>query len=60
MAEAIIGKDGRSGGRGRRLRSVAGHLVSFGTWRSLVVEQGLSAGEAVSLGVDWLIGASRA
>ena len=55
MAEVIVGKDAPSGARGRRLRGVAGHLVSLGTWRSLVVEQGLTTQEAVGLGVDWLL-----
>ena len=60
MAEAIVGRDGPTGDRRRSLRAVAGHLVSLGTWRSLVVEQGLTAQEAVSLGVDWLAAAAVA
>ena len=35
----------------RPLRAVAGHLVSLMTWRSLVVEQGFDADEAVELAV---------
>jgi hypothetical protein len=31
----------------RRLRAVLGHAVSFWTWRSLCIEQGLSDREAV-------------
>jgi AcrR family transcriptional regulator len=60
MADAIIGRDGPSGDRGRSLRGVAGHLVALGTWRSLVVEQGLTTQEAVSLGVDWLVAVALA
>jgi AcrR family transcriptional regulator len=60
MAEAIVGDAGQSGGRARSLRAAAGHLVSLGTWRSLVVEQGLTTQEAVSLGVDWLVAAAVA
>lgn len=60
MAEAIVGHDGPTDDRGRSLRAVAGHLVSLGTWRSLVVEQGLTTQEAVSLGVDWLVAAAVA
>jgi AcrR family transcriptional regulator len=35
------------GARRRRLRAVIGHAVTFATWRSLCVEQGLSDREAV-------------
>jgi hypothetical protein len=31
----------------RRLRAVVGHAVSFGTWRSLCLQHGLSDREAV-------------
>ncbi len=41
-----------SGGRdGRQLHAVAGHLVSYWTWRSLVIEQGLTNDEAVEVAV---------
>ena len=58
MAEAITGSDGLPGDRGRSLRGVAGHLVSLRTWRSLVVEQGLTNDEAIDLGVAWLVAAA--
>ncbi len=35
------------GARRRRLSAVLGHAISFWTWRSLCVDQGLSQGEAV-------------
>jgi AcrR family transcriptional regulator len=38
----------------RLLRAVAGHVVSLTTWRSLVVEQGLSESEAVAVAVTLL------
>jgi AcrR family transcriptional regulator len=37
------------GAQRRRLRAVLGHAVTFGTWRSLCVEQGLSDREAVEV-----------
>jgi AcrR family transcriptional regulator len=35
----------------RRLRALAGHLISLATWRSLVGDQGLTEREAVDLAV---------
>jgi AcrR family transcriptional regulator len=53
LAGALIaGHEG--GGSGRRLRAVSGHLVSYWTWRSLVVEEGLTNGDAVDLAVRML------
>ena len=54
LAEALIAGCGLRGRRRERLRAVAGHLVDFGTWRSLVVEQGLGHGEAVDLAASFL------
>jgi AcrR family transcriptional regulator len=59
MAEAITGEDGSAADRGRSLRGVAGHLVSLSTWRSLVLEQGLTNQEAIDLGVTWLVAAAE-
>jgi AcrR family transcriptional regulator len=36
----------------RRLRALVGHVIGFWTWRSLVVEQGLSIREASGLAAD--------
>ena len=49
-------------GRGRatrRTRAALGHAVSFGTWRSLVVEQGLAQEDAVGLMCRLVASASR-
>lgn len=47
----------------RRVRAAAGHVLSFWTWRSLVVEQGLEHREAVELAAQFaraaIIGSSR-
>jgi AcrR family transcriptional regulator len=37
------------GAGGRRIRAALGHAVAFGTWRSLVREQGLPPADAVAL-----------
>jgi AcrR family transcriptional regulator len=49
-------------GRGRaavRTREALGHAVSFGTWRSLVQEQGLAQEDAVALMCRLVASASR-
>ena len=51
--------DHEDGPGGRRLKAVAGHLVTYWTWRSLVVDQGLTTGEAVDVAVDLLGDSSR-
>jgi AcrR family transcriptional regulator len=51
MATALIDGLVADGPRGLTLRAVAGHLVSYWTWRSLVVDQHLSTAEAVDLAV---------
>lgn len=43
----------------RRLRAAVGHVVSFGTWRSLAIEQGLSDTEAVELAFGFIAAAQR-
>jgi len=49
MARALVhGFAGRGRPR-RRLHAAARHAVSFSTWRSLAVDQGLSDGEAAEL-----------
>jgi hypothetical protein len=45
---------------GPRLRAVVGHVSAVGTWRSLVIEQGLSTKAAVELAVGWVVGAGAA
>jgi AcrR family transcriptional regulator len=51
LADALVEGHARSGRDGRALRAVAGHLVTYWTWRSLVVEQGLTNEAAVNLAV---------
>jgi AcrR family transcriptional regulator len=48
-ADALVAGRPERGGRRRRLRAAAGHAIGFGTWRSLVREQGLSPAQAVEL-----------
>jgi hypothetical protein len=60
LADALVaghaGADVDTGtdGDGRLLRAVARHLVDFLTWRSLVIQQGLTDREAVDLAVRLL------
>ena len=54
IADALVDGHTAVGTEGRRLRAVAGHLVSYWTWRSLVVEQGLGKDEAVEVAVQFL------
>ena len=51
IAGALVDGHAPEGPPGHRLRAVAGHLVSYWTWRSLVVEQGMTTDEAVDLAV---------
>ncbi len=53
-AAALVDGHAARGRTGHALRAIAGHLVSFWTWRSLVVDQGLSSNEAVDLAVRLL------
>lgn len=50
-AGALVDDHAPEGPPGHRLRAVAGHLVGYWTWRSLVVEQGMTTDEAVDLAV---------
>ncbi len=42
-----------------RLRAAAGHLLAFGTWRSLTKAQGLRSDEAVGLAVRFICSAAE-
>lgn len=53
----LLGPFRARGSRRRRLRAAIGHATSFGTWRSLCHEHGLSDEEAVDLMVA-LVGAA--
>jgi AcrR family transcriptional regulator len=52
----IAGFDGEPASRSR-LRAAARHVTGFWTWRSLVVDAGLSTNEAVELGTRFLLAA---
>jgi AcrR family transcriptional regulator len=54
MADALVEGHATSGAAGRRLRAAAGHVVTFATWRSLAIDQGLDDAEAVEIGVRLL------
>ncbi len=58
QADIVAGTDGFGSDTARRLRAVAGHAVSFWTWRSLTRDQGLSDGEAVDAVVGMLLAAA--
>jgi AcrR family transcriptional regulator len=60
MVDALVAGSGARGGARRRLRAAAGHALSFWTWRSLVVEQGLDTDEAVDLAASLFTGAMPA
>lgn len=57
--DALVAGTGVRGAARRRLRAAAGHAVSFWTWRSLTVEQGLDHEEAVDLAASLLVAAAR-
>ncbi len=56
-AATLIGGHASAEGDARRLRAVAGHLVSFWTWHSLTHDEGVADGEAVEIAVGFLTGA---
>ncbi len=55
IAGVLIAGHASTGAAGRRLRAVAGHLVSFWTWRSLVRDQGLSNAAAAEVAAGLLV-----
>lgn len=60
QADAIVGDlDARPAAR-RRLRAAIGHVVSFWTWHSLEVGQGISTLEAAAMAAEFVLAASRA
>jgi AcrR family transcriptional regulator len=48
-ADAIVAGSTLRGAARRRLRAAAGHAVSYDTWRSLAIDQGLEDDEAAQL-----------
>jgi AcrR family transcriptional regulator len=57
-ADALTAGSGIKGAARHRLRAAAGHVVSYVTWRSLAVDQGVGDG-AVELAVLFLLSAAR-
>ena len=57
MVDALLEGTHLRGDAQRRLRATAGHVIGFWTWRSLVIEQGLTTDEAVDLAVRFLVAA---
>jgi AcrR family transcriptional regulator len=57
LAAALVAGIARDDEPGRRLRAVAGHVVSFWTWRSLMEDQGLDLETAVEIATAFLLGA---
>lgn len=55
MADAILAGAPVSGAAKRRLRAAVGHAIGFWTWRSLVVDQGLSTREASALAAEFVL-----
>jgi AcrR family transcriptional regulator len=60
MTSALLFGEASTGVRERSVRAAAGHVLSFWTWRSLMVEQGLSVTEAVDLAIGFLAAATEA
>jgi AcrR family transcriptional regulator len=59
LGEALIAGHVSDDASGHALRAVAGHLVDFWTWRSLVVLQGLEDRVAVDIAVRFLMSEAR-
>jgi AcrR family transcriptional regulator len=57
-ADALVHGFGARGRARRRLYAAAGHVLSFWTWRSLTIDQGLPDSEAVELATRFLTSAS--
>ena len=47
FGDVLTARFGGTDGEHRRRRAVTGHAISFWTWRSLCLDQGLSDAEAV-------------
>jgi hypothetical protein len=55
MTDAILADVALAGAPKRRLRAAVGHVINFWTWRSLVVDQGLSQREAGALATEFVV-----
>jgi AcrR family transcriptional regulator len=56
MVEATLHDVVAEGAAKRRLRAAVGHVISYWTWRSLAVDQGLSTHEASKLAAEFVLG----
>jgi AcrR family transcriptional regulator len=56
MVEAILHDVAAQGAARRRLRAAVGHIISFWTWRSLAIDQGLPTREAGALATEFVLG----
>lgn len=59
MITAVLGDTEASGGARRRVRAVLGHVMSFWTWRSLVVDQSLATHEAAAMALGFVLSAAE-
>jgi AcrR family transcriptional regulator len=55
MTDAILADVAPAGAAMRRLRASVGHVIGFWTWRSLVVDQGLTTRAASALAADFVL-----
>ena len=55
MTDALLGDARLRTAERRRLAAIVGHFIGFWTWRSLVVEQGLSVRDASALAADLVL-----
>lgn len=60
LGDLLVAGVAPDGDRGRQVRSVARHLVSYPTWRSLAIDQGLTDTEVVAIGVRLLVVVAQA
>jgi AcrR family transcriptional regulator len=56
MVDALLRGTTVRGASLRRLRATAGHVVSFWTWHSLRVDEGLSSADARAVAIRFLLG----
>ena len=59
IVNAILHDAGASRAAARRLRAAVGHAISFWTWRSLAVDQGLSTRDASSLASAFVLASTE-
>jgi AcrR family transcriptional regulator len=60
MVVAILGDAARHDDVGRRLRAITGHVIGFWTWRSLRIDEGLTAADARTAATQMILRAGSA